>query len=59
MVLSKGSKLSSKNGRVNLEMREDGNLVLYCAGNKKKLWSTGTKGSGVSEGLYMEVRFGT
>ena len=34
----------SDNGRVKLEMQEDGNLVLKCALGGRPLWSTQTSG---------------
>jgi pseudomonalisin len=42
-VLARGSSVRSANGKYNLVMQDDGNLVLYQA-NGPALWATGTNG---------------
>ena len=56
IVLPIGYKVTSKNGRTDFEMQENGNLILLCVGNQKILWSSGTDGRRITEGLYIEVQ---
>jgi len=42
--LRRGVSMVSDNGRVKLEMQEDGNLVLKCALGGRPLWNTETSG---------------
>ena len=47
----------SKNGKAKLVMQQDGNLVLYCTGNNRVLWSSGTYGKSIDLGLKIKVGF--
>lgn len=44
--LSRGSRLTSRNGKYFLAMQDDGNLVLYRA-TGAPLWATGTHGQSI------------
>jgi hypothetical protein len=43
-VLNQNEKLVSKNGKYELEMRDDGNLVIVSTWNRQAIWSSGTAG---------------
>lgn len=51
-ALKIGESLKSSNGKYRLTMQTDGNLVVYCGDNA--LWSSGTYGSTVMEGLKFQ-----
>ena len=53
-ALQLGSKLTSPNGDVSFRMQADGNLVLYCS-NGNAIWSSGTAGTTVEEGLSFQA----
>jgi len=52
--LSVGQSVRSPNGRFQLKLQEDGNLVAYLADNEGQVWSAGTGGTGGSNYLKMQ-----
>ena len=52
IAIKTGSSLKSLNGRYELKMQEDGNLVLRC---KRILWSSRTSGERISGGLKFQT----
>ena len=51
-TLKLGEQLISKNGKYDLRMQTDGNLVVYCNGNA--LWHSETYGRSVTGGLRFQ-----
>ena len=51
--LKLGEQLISKNGKYDLRMQHDGNLVEYCNGNKP-IWHSATYGKSVTGGLRFQ-----
>ena len=43
----------SQNGRYELRMQTDGNLAIYCQGNRQ-IWQTSTYGRSIPEGLKFQ-----
>ena len=52
-VLKLGEQLISQNGKYDLRMQVDGNLVVYCTGNRP-IWHSATHGRSVSGGLMFQ-----
>ena len=52
-ILKLGEQLISQNGKYDLRMQVDGNLVVYCTGNRP-IWHSATHGRSVSGGLMFQ-----
>ena len=52
--LKTGERLLSKDGRFEVAMQADGNLVLYRTGDRRALWSSGTNGKGAAVATMQE-----
>lgn len=53
-ILELGTSLFSQNGKYELKMQTDGNLVIYC-NNGNAIWHSDTWGRAVVGGLHFQV----